>query len=85
MVTTQTLGRLARGLEADQYTGQMEEPEQDIAAPLVATCRRRQPTSHASERSTTDRWRPSRSLDSMLRRAIRGVMPRWRGTRRQRG
>ena len=43
------------------------------------------PTSHASDRSTTYRWRPSRWLDSMPRRAIRGVIPRARSALRQRG
>ena len=36
-------------------------------------------------RSTTQRYRPSRSRDSMPRRAIRGMMPRRRNARRQRG
>jgi hypothetical protein len=36
--------------------------------------------SHECVRSTTQRCRPSRSLDSMPLRAIRGVMPRWRKT-----
>jgi len=40
--------------------------------------------SQASVRSTTQRWRPSRSLLSMPRRAMRGSMPRWRQALRQR-
>lgn len=38
--------------------------------------------SHASVRSTTQRYRPSRSLDSMPRRAMRGMMCHRRSPRR---
>jgi hypothetical protein len=39
----------------------------------------------ASSRSTFQRWRPSRMVDSTPRRAIRGVIPRRRKTVRQLG
>ena len=46
--------------------------------------KRRIRANHAKVRSTTQRWRPSRSLLSTPRRAMRGSMPRWRQARRQR-
>jgi hypothetical protein len=42
------------------------------------TCSRRQQLSQDSDRSTFDRWRPSRTDDSIPRRAIRGLIPRRR-------
>jgi hypothetical protein len=46
------------------------------------TPRRRNPNRHASDRSTIQRYRPSRSLAWMPRRAMRGAMPRERRARR---
>ena len=53
----------------------MHKPQQDVGAPFVAHLQPPIATSHASDRSTTYRWRPSRSLASMPRRAIRGRSP----------
>jgi hypothetical protein len=72
-------------VEAEQRAGQLHEPEQDVGVPLVADLQAPVAASQASDRSTTYRWRPSRWLDSMPRRAIRGVMPRRLSARRQRG
>jgi hypothetical protein len=45
--------------------------------------RRRLPAARPGDRSTFQRWRPPRVLESMPRRAILGVIPRRRSARRQ--
>ncbi|CAA9551778.1 MAG: hypothetical protein AVDCRST_MAG19-766 [uncultured Thermomicrobiales bacterium] len=76
-------GRRLEEADADQRTGQVQQPLEQVGTPLVADARRRQPSSQESVRSTTQRCRPNRSLDSTPRRAILGVMPRARRARRR--
>ena len=51
----------------------------DVGAALVADGQPAEAISQAKVRSTTQRWRPSRSLDSMPLRAMRTWMWRWGG------
>jgi hypothetical protein len=53
----------------------VEELREDVGAVLVGTVSRRLASSQAIERSTFQRWRPSRWLESTPRCAIRGLMP----------
>ena len=67
--------RLLEGVEADHRTGQHR---QSIEASGVSLISDAQPPSQAPVRSIVQRWRPSRVEDSIMRRAMRGLMPRWR-------
>ena len=55
----------------------------DDGSEIQCTPRRRHPSNQESVRSTTHRCRPSRSEESIPRRAMRGVMPRDRRARRR--
>jgi hypothetical protein len=66
------LGRV----EADDRAGQQGHGRQAFGVSLIRIRSRRHPPSHAPVRSIVQRWRPSRSDGSIIRRAIRGRMPR---------
>ena len=69
--------------QADERTGRCKKANTEAVWRSKRIVSRRQASIQALVRSTIQRCRPDRSLDSIRRRAIRGVMPPWRSTRRQ--
>ncbi len=72
----------ARKLRQIRALARCRSPCSSSARRSERTPRRRQPSNQESVRSTTHRCRPSRWLESIPRRARRGVMPRDRRARR---
>ena len=62
-------GASGQGVEADECAGQVEDPEQDNRAPLVADLQPPVADQPRQRPSPTYRWRPSRWLGSMPRRS----------------
>jgi hypothetical protein len=69
---------LLEGVEADDRAGQHGQRVEPFGISLVADGSRRKLPSQAPLCSIVQRWRPSRCDDSIMRRAIRGRMPRRR-------
>lgn len=63
-------------IEADEGAAQHGESHVNVEAAFVANGQAGKRLSQAKVRSTTQRWRPSRSLLSTPRRAMRGLMAR---------